>query len=144
MPTLRQNKVSRLIQKELAEIFQKEMRNAFGSGIITVTHVFMSPDMGFAKTYLSLFGVPDKEKTLDSIRKQIKEIRRALGIRVGRQLRIVPEIAFFVDESADYADKMEKVFSTITISPEPSEPEPEPEPEPKVKVKTVRKKKAKE
>lgn len=136
MPTLRQNKVSRLIQKELADIFQKEMRNAFGSGIISVTHVFMSPDMGFAKTYLSLFGVPDKEKTLAAIRKQVREIRRALGIRVGRQLRIVPEIAFFVDDSGDYVEKMEKVFSNLTISPEPTESKPE--------VKPIRKKKAKE
>ena len=136
MTTLRQNKVSRLIQKELAEIFQKEMRNAFGSGLISVTHVFMSPDMGFAKTYLSLFGVADKNKTLDIIRNQVKEIRRFLGARIGKQLRIVPEIAFFVDDSADYADKMEKVFSTITISPEPKEEEP--------KVKPAKKKKAKE
>jgi ribosome-binding factor A len=136
MPSLRQNKVSRLIQKELAEIFQKEMRNAFGSGLISVTHVFMSPDMGFAKTYLSLFGVPDKDKMLGSIRKEVKEIRRFLGARVGKQLRVVPEIAFFVDDSGDYAEKMEKVFSTITISPEPKEPEPE--------AKPVKKKKAKE
>ena len=83
----------------------------------------MSPDMGFAKTYLSLFGVPEKEKTLAGIRKQVKEIRRCLGARVGKQLRIVPEVAFFSDESADYADKMEKVFSTITISPAPPEVE---------------------
>lgn len=136
MATLRQNKVSRLIQKELAEIFQKEMRNAFGSGLISVTHVFMSPDMSFAKTYLSLFGVQDKEKMLGNIRKQVREIRRFLGTRVGKQLRIVPEVAFFIDESADYAAKMEKVFSTITISPESSESEPE--------VKPIRKRKPKE
>ena len=135
MPSLRQNKVSRLIQKELAEIFQKEMRNAFGSGLISVTHVFMSPDMGFAKTYLSLFGVPDKGKTLDIIRKQVKDIRRFLGARVGKQLRIVPEIAFFVDDSGDYAEKMEKVFSTITISPESKEDEPEIKPAKKKKTK---------
>ena len=136
MPSLRQNKVSRLIQKELAEIFQKEMRHAFGSGLISVTHVFISPDMGFAKTYLSLFGVPDKEKALASIRKEVREIRRFLGARVGKQLRIVPEIAFFVDDSGDYAEKMEKVFSNLTISP--AEPESEPD------VKPVKKKKAKE
>ena len=128
MVTLRQNKVSRLVQKELAGIFQKEMKNAFGSGLISVTHVFMSPDMSFAKTYLSLFGVPNSKKTLALINSQKREIRRFLGSRVGKQLRIVPEIAFFVDESADYADKMEKVFSTITISP--AEPEIEPEEKP--------------
>ena len=133
MASLRQNKVSRLIQKELADIFQREMKNAFGPGLISVTHVFMSPDMGFAKTYLSLFGVPDKEATLAGIRKQVREIRRFLGARVGKQLRIVPEIAFFTDESADYADKMEKVFSSITISP--AEPEAKPE------IKPVKKKK---
>ena len=128
MASLRQNKVSRLVQKELAGIFQKEMKNAFGSGLISVTHVFMSPDMSFAKTYLSLFGVPNSKKTLELINSQKREIRRFLGSRVGKQLRIVPEIAFFVDESADYADKMEKVFSTITISP--AEPEIEPEEKP--------------
>ena len=136
MPTLRQNKVARVIQKDIADIFQKEMRNAFGSGLISVTHVFMSPDLSFAKIYLSLFGVPDKAKTLALVRKQVKEIRRFLGMRVGKQLRIVPEIAFFIDESADYADKMEKVFSTITISP--AEPEIIPE------VKPIKKKQTKE
>ena len=134
MPTLRPNKVSRLIQKELAEIFQKEMRNEFGSGLISVTHVFMSPDMGFAKTYLSLFGVPDREKALGAIRKEVREIRRFLGVRVGKQLRIVPEIAFFVDDSGDYAEKMEKVFSNLTISP--AEPEDEMVVKPKKKKKT--------
>ena len=113
MATLRQNKVSRLIQKELAEIFQKEMKNAFGSGLITVTHVFVSPDLSFAKTYLSIFGSKDKEKTLQSVKDQTKDIRGFLGKRVGRQLRIVPEIAFFNDESADYADKIDQLFVKI-------------------------------
>ena len=119
MATLRQNKVSSLIQKEIADVFQKEMKNAFGSGLITVTHVFMSPDLSFAKTYLSLFGVKDKEKTLQSVREQVKEIRGFLGKRVGKQLRIVPEIAFFNDESADYADKIDQLFNKIALPPEP-------------------------
>ena len=113
MATLRQNKVSRLIQKELAEIFQKEMRNTFGSGLISVTHVFMSPDLSFAKTYLSIYGVKEKVKMLESIRSEKKEIRRALGSRVGKQLRIVPEIAFFIDESADYAEHIDKLLKNI-------------------------------
>ena len=73
MASLRQNKVARLIQKEIADIFQKEMKNSFGPGLISVTRVFVSPDMGFAKTYLSLFGTPDKKKALEGIRKQAKE-----------------------------------------------------------------------
>ncbi len=121
MATLRQNKVSSLIQKEVADIFQKEMKNLFGSGLITVTHVFMSPDLSFAKTYLSIFGAKDKEETLSSVRKQVKEIRRYLGSRVGKQLRIVPEIAFFIDDSADYADKIDRLF--IKIADAGSSPE---------------------
>lgn len=140
MSTLRQSKVARVIQKDIADIFQKEMKNAFGSGLISVTHVFMSPDLSFAKIYLSLFGVPDKEKMLKSIRFQAKEIRRILGVKIKQQLRIVPEIAFFLDESADYADKMEKVFSTLTISPA----EPEAKPEEELATKPKRKKKEEE
>ena len=127
MPTLRQNKVSSLIQKEIADIFQKEMKGAFGSGFITITHVFMSPDLSFAKTYLSIFGAKKKEETLEAVRKQSKEIRRHLGERVRQQLRIVPEIAFFSDESADYADKMEQLFMKIAspeVAPAPIEPKP--------------------
>ena len=120
MATLRQNKVARVIQKEVAEIFQKEMRNAFGSGLISVTHVFMSADLSFAKTYLSIYGVKNKEKTLEVVRKQSKEIRRFLGMRVGKQLRIVPEIAFFIDESADYAEHIDELLkNVISLQPYP-------------------------
>jgi len=124
MATLRQNKVASLIQKELAAIFQKEMRNAFGSGLITVTHVFMSADLSFAKTFLSIYGVQDKEKTLGTVRKHVKEIRRFLGSRVGKQLRIVPEIAFFIDESADYAEHIDELLKNVA-SPQPSPKERE-------------------
>lgn len=113
MSTVRQNKVASLVQKELADIFQKEMKNAFGSGLITVTHVFMSPDLSFAKTYLSIFGAKKKEETLEAVRKQAREIRRLLGLRTKKQLRIIPEIAFFPDESAAYAEKMEDIFKKI-------------------------------
>lgn len=118
MTTLRQNKVARLIQKELAEIFQREMRNAFGTGLVSVTHVFVSPDLSFAKTYLSIFAVADSKKVLAAINESKKEIRRFLGIRVKQQLRIVPEIAFLPDDSAEYAQHMEEVFQRIATPAE--------------------------
>jgi len=120
MSTLRQNKVSRLIQKELAEIFQKEMKGNLGSGFISVTHVFMSADLSFAKTYLSLYAIKDKKAMLESINIQKKEIRRFLGLRVKKQLRIVPEIAFFIDESADYAEHIEELLKNVA-SPTPEQ-----------------------
>lgn len=113
MTTLRQNKVSEMIRQELADIFQKEMRNAFGPGLITVTHVFVSPDLSFAKTYLSIFGAPNKEATLENIRSQAREIRHQLGLRTRKHLRIVPEVAFFPDDSAEYADKIDQLFIKI-------------------------------
>lgn len=106
---------------ELADIFQKEMKNAFGSGLITITHVFVSPDLSFAKTYLSIFGAKDKEKTLEAVRKQVKEIRGILGKRIAKQLRIVPEIAFFLDDSADYAQKIDELFVKIADSEKSNE-----------------------
>ena len=132
MSTLRQNKVASLIQMELADIFQKEMKNLFGSGLITVTHVFMSPDLSFAKIYLSIFGSPDKQKTLEAIRKQAREIRGLLGKRIGREFRIVPEIAFFPDDSADYVEKIDQLFQKIAESSVPEKP---------VKTRAKRKKK---
>ena len=113
MESLRQNKVSRLLQKELANIFQKEMRNAFGSGLITVTHVFISPDLSFAKVYLSIYGIQAgkaKEYLLKEIKAQVREIRNRLGSRIGKQMRIIPQLVFFVDNSADYVEKIEELF----------------------------------
>jgi len=113
MATIRQNKISRLIQKELADIFQKDMRNAFGPGLFSVTHVFISPDFSLAKIYLSLYGMKEKQKTLKAIKSQAKEIRHRLGARVRHQLRIIPVLAFFIDESADYAEKIDELLKKI-------------------------------
>lgn len=113
MTSVRQNKVARLIQKELADILQKDHRTSFGPFLISVTYVFMSPDMSFAKTYVSIFGAGDKGKPLEALRALVPEIRRSLGKRLGKNLRIIPEIAFFPDESADHAKKMDALFDQI-------------------------------
>jgi ribosome-binding factor A len=111
MDSTRQQKFSRLIQKEMAEIFQRESRGLFGGSVmITVTQVRVSPDLSVAKIYLSLFPVKDKDAWLERIREKRNELRHHLGNRIRNQARIVPELIFFVDDSLDYAERIDELL----------------------------------
>jgi ribosome-binding factor A len=110
MDSTRQQKFSRLIQKEIAEIFQFETKGKFGSIMITVTQVKLSPDLGVAKIYVSLFPVKEKDKMLEIIRKSSHEIRGLLGKRIRHQARVIPELIFYVDDSLDYAERIENLL----------------------------------
>lgn len=107
---MRQNKVNSLLQKELAEIFLLEGRNFLPGGLITVSAVRVSPDLGLAKVYLSLFPVKDKKAVIEVIRQQGHRLRGQLGGRVGKQLRIVPDLMFYVDDSLDRAEEIDKLL----------------------------------
>lgn len=109
MESLRQQKVNKLLAMELAEIFRSEARALFGGGFITVTTVRVSPDLSSAKVYISIMG-KDKTTVFKLIEDQNKVIRRKLGLIVGKQLRIVPELSFFIDDSLDYAMKIEELL----------------------------------
>lgn len=109
METTRQKKVSRLLQKELGQIIQ--LRSVeMGRKLITVTTVRISPDLSVAKIYLSIFPPNEKEKTLASVKEVIPQIRHELGNKVRNQLRIVPELVFFIDDSLDYIEKIENLL----------------------------------
>ena len=110
MESTRQNKVSRLIQRDIGDIFQKEGRDLFSNSMITVTKVNVTRDLSVAKVYLSLFTTGDKSQLLDSIKRHTGEIRYNLGKRIGKQVRIVPEIQFFIDDSLDYIENIEKLL----------------------------------
>ncbi len=110
MSTIRQNKVASLIQKELGNFFQREASIYFGGAMITVTQVRMSPDLGVAKVFLSIFSKLDKKEVYQFIVSQAKEIRFKLGKEVGKQLRIVPELIFYPDDSIDYAESINKLL----------------------------------
>lgn len=110
MDSQRQLKVSRLIQKELGEIFQRETKVFFGNALITVTQVRVSPDLGIAKVYVSLFNVPDTAALLTAIKVHTKEIRTRLSDRVKKQVRIIPNLSFFIDDSLDYALHIEELL----------------------------------
>jgi ribosome-binding factor A len=109
MESLRQQKVNKLLAKELAEIFRSEARSLFAGGFITVTTVRVSPDLSAAKVYLSIMA-KDKKVIFKLIEDQNNVIRKKLGLIVGKQLRIVPELTFFIDDSLDYAMKIDALL----------------------------------
>ncbi|SHO62251.1 30S ribosome-binding factor RbfA [Algoriphagus zhangzhouensis] len=124
MESKRQQKHAKLIQKELGEIFQKEARHLIGKAMVTVTRVMVSPDLSVAKTYLS-FLLADPAATLELINDHKKEVRLYLSKRIGKSVRIIPELAFFPDESASYAQHMDKVISGLNIPAAPEEEDEE-------------------
>lgn len=109
MTSIRQNKVNRLIQKELGSYFQR-FSALYGAGMITVTNVNIGPDLSHAKVYLSFFPSHNAPGMLASIEERYHEIRKELGSRVGKQLRIVPDLSFYIDDSLDYAERIENLL----------------------------------
>jgi len=110
MESTRQNKVSRLLQKDLGEIFQREGTAKFHGAMVTVTKVNVTKDMSIAKVFLSLFATADKAALLKKIQEHTPEFRFKLGKRIGKQVRIIPELHFFLDDSLDYIDHIEKLL----------------------------------
>lgn len=109
-PTPRQNKVARLIQKDLSDMLQKTARDWFPGTLISVTSVRVSPDFGLAKVYISVFPTPRGEEILGRLNKANKEIRYQLGQRVKHQMRKVPEIAMYIDDSLDYIENIDSLL----------------------------------
>lgn len=123
MESTRQQKVSRLIQKELSQVFIQEGSWLYGRIMVSITTVRISPDLSVAKIYLSIFGTTDKKKVLQSLDHHKPRIRFLLGQQLKNQLRIVPELIFYLDDSVDYAQKMEEVFKKIHVNDRPSDEE---------------------
>ena len=117
MESKRQQKFSRLIQKELAEVFQRETTHLFGGAYISVSTVRVSPDLGMARVYLSVMLAPNKEELLQELRVNTKTIRHHLAQRIKSQVRIIPELVFYLDDSAEYAANIDKLFDGIEIPP---------------------------
>ena len=122
MESKRQQKHAKLLQKELGDIFQKEAKHLIGRAMVTITRVLVSPDLGFAKIYLS-FLLADPKTVFELVEVHKKDIRHALAKRIGKSVRIIPELAFFPDDSASYAQHMDKVISDLNIPPAPEEEE---------------------
>jgi ribosome-binding factor A len=116
--TTRQQKFSRLIQKELSDVFLRDKKGILDNAFITIADVKMSPDLGVAKIFISMMLAKDKKKTLDNINLHKRDIRKALGDRIGKQVRIIPELIFVVDEVEENAQRIEDLIKNLNIPPE--------------------------
>lgn len=112
MESTRQQKISRLLQKELAEIFQREARTMFMGKMISVTVVRVTPDLGLARAYLSIFPTEGIREVLKEIRIVNPKIRYMLGRKVGKQIRVIPELEFYIDDSLDYIENLDNLLKS--------------------------------
>lgn len=109
MQETRQNRIARLLQKELSFIFQSQTRLMHGV-MVSVTRTRVSPDLSICTAYLSVFPSDKGEELLKNIEANTKSIRYELGTRVHNQLRIIPELRFFIDDSLDYIERIDELL----------------------------------
>lgn len=112
MDTTRQQKINRLMQKELSEVFQAQTRATHGL-LVTVSQVRVSPDLSTARVYLSIFPGEQGQSVLHAIQQQAKTLRHDLAGRLRFQLRRMPELTFFLDDSLDYAENIDAILDKI-------------------------------
>ena len=110
MENTRQQKVAKQIQKDVAEIFAKEGAAIVRGMLVTVTAVRVSPDFGYAKIYVSVFPFERSQELMKELERNNWFVRRALGQRIRNQLKSVPEIQFFLDDSLEYIDQIDQAL----------------------------------
>lgn len=111
METTRQAKIARLLQKELSEIFRRQTA-AMGGVMVSVSSVKVSPDLGIAKAYLSIFPSERAEEILSNIKAQSKTVRYELAGRVKEILRKCPDLQFYLDDSLDYIENIDRLLAS--------------------------------
>jgi ribosome-binding factor A len=109
MQETRQNRIARLLQKELSLIFQSQTRQMRGV-MVSVTRVKISPDLSICTAYLSVFPSERGEEIIQNVNTNMKTIRYELGTRIRNQVRIIPELRFFIDDSLDYIDHIDELL----------------------------------
>ena len=116
--SVRQQKFGRLIQKELSDIFLKDKKGILDNAFITIAEVKMSPDLSIAKVYISMTLAKDKNVILGNINAHKNEIRRILGERIRKQVRIIPQLLYFIDEVEENAQRIEEIIKNLNIPKE--------------------------
>jgi ribosome-binding factor A len=114
MESKRQQKFAGVIQQDLAAILQREGNNYLPNTMITVTKVRVTPDLAIARVFLSFFNSPNTQLAVQTIKSHANEIRYKLGARIKDQVRIIPQLEFFVDDTNEYVERMDKIFDKIS------------------------------
>lgn len=113
MESKRQQKFARVIQKDLGELFQREAAGYLPNVMITVTKVRATADLGLARIFLSFFNAPNPDLAINTIKAHSSEIRYNLGKKIKDQVRGIPQLEFFLDDTNEYVDRMDKIFTKI-------------------------------
>ncbi len=107
----RQQKIAKQIQRDIADILQKEYREQFKGILLTVTAVRVSPDFGYAKIYVSVFPFDRNEMVIEVLKHNNWAIRKALGAKIKHQIKSIPEIDFFLDDSLEYIENIDRAIN---------------------------------
>lgn len=118
MDSKRQQKIGKLLQKEISTILINDTKSLFEGAFITVTQVKVTPDLSIARVYLSFLLTNNKEAILEKITHNTKTIRQILGDKIRNQIRVIPALHFYYDDSAEYADKMNTIITGLKIPKE--------------------------
>ena len=109
----RQKQVAAVLEQEINDIFQRMGLSMMDGGMVSIASVKITPDLFDARVYLSFFKITDPVSTLKNIQERSWEIKKELTARVRHQLRSMPQLTFYIDDTLDYADKMEQLFKDI-------------------------------
>ena len=114
MESNRQQKFAGVIQEDLAAILQREGANYLPNTMVTITKVRVTPDLAIARVFLSFFSNNNNQLALQTIKQHSSEIRYKLGSRIKDQVRVIPQLEFFIDDTSEYVDRMDKIFDKIS------------------------------
>jgi len=120
----RQKQVAAVLEKDMNEIFQRLGLSMIDGGMVSISSIKITPDLFDARIYLSFFKVNDPIKALQTIQDKTWEIKKELTARVRHQLRSMPQLTFYIDDTLDYVDKMESLFKEIKSQEEKFKPKP--------------------
>ena len=114
MESKRQQKFAGVIQKDLADIFHREGANFLPNSLVIITKVRVTPDLAIARIFLSFFNNSNTHLALNTIKAHASEIRYKLGSRIKDQARVIPHLEFFLDDTNEYVERMDKLFDKIS------------------------------